>query len=126
MKTEQLLRLIEVANYNLYVSALSCVTPKQASLYREMRRPMVGDLVMESTTIYHKNRNPIECVGTLISTGMAPYFATREEATAAGRYEDESIPERLVWDIRLDFDGGRMFRWENADFIKIKQELAGL
>ena len=125
MEIKQLLRLIEVANHNLYVCALSCVTPRQTALYREMGNPMIGDLVMESTTVYMPNRDPQECIGTLVATGMAPYFATREEAAAAGRYEDEPIPERLVWDIRLDFDGGRMFRWENADFIKIKRELVG-
>ena len=75
---------------------------------------------METTTHLMKSRDPIEGIGTLAAVGDAPYYATREEARAAGYGDDEPIPMRKVWDITLDFDGGRPFRWENASFIKVK------
>jgi hypothetical protein len=89
-------------------------------LFDELCNPQIGDLVMETTTHQMASRDPLEGIGILIWTGDVPYFATREEARAAGYEDDELIPERKVWDIKLVFDDGRMFRWENADFIKVK------
>lgn len=77
---------------------------------------------METTTHLRKDRDPLEGIGTLVAVGDAPWFATREEARAAGYEDAEPIPTRKVWDITLDFDDGRIFRWENASFIKVKTD----
>jgi hypothetical protein len=117
---QRLVRLLKGSAYQLWCASL-CAGPESIhELFEELRNPKVGDLVMETTTHMMKSRDPIEGIGTLIAVGDAPYFATREEARAAGYGDDEPIPTRKVWDITLDFDGGRPFRWENANFIKVK------
>ena len=121
-KNDRLVKMLRTASHNLYLAALSGRTEKTQSLFEELKRPKVGDLVMETTTYYMKDRNPKEGIGTLVFAGYAPLYATREEATAAGYEEDDDMPEQFVYDITLDFDDGRLFRWTNADFIKIKQD----
>lgn len=120
---ERLVRLLKNASYNLYCATLCSGPPKLAALFEELRNPKPGDLVMETTTHLMKSRDPKEGIGTLVAVGMAPCYATREEARVAGYEDDEPIPERRVWDIALDFDDGRLFRWENASFIKVKTDL---
>lgn len=115
-----LARLLKGCAYELWSASL-CAGPQSIhNLFEELRNPKPGDLVMETTTHMMKSRDPLEGIGTLVAVGGAPYYATREEARAAGYEDDEPIPTRKVWDITLDFDDGRLFRWENAMFIKVK------
>ena len=110
--------------YELW-SATLCAGPQHIrDLFNELKDPRPGDLVMEITTHFMQSRDPLEGIGTLVAVGQAPYYATREEARAAGLEDDEPIPTRQVWDITLDFDDGRLFRWENAIFIKVKTSRA--
>lgn len=116
---ERLVRLLKGCAYELWCASL-CAGPKYLhDLFEEMSNPKPGDLVMETTTHTFPGRDPLEGIGTLVAVGDAPYYATREEARAAGFDDDEPIPTRKVWDITLDFDDGRAFRWENASFIKV-------
>ena len=119
---DTLVRLLRHSAYELYRASFSGQSPRLRSLFDELINPKVGDLVMETTTYYMKSRDPLEGIGTLVAVGYAPYYKTREEARAAGYEDDEPIPTRQVWDITLDFDDGRLFRWENANFIKVKTE----
>jgi hypothetical protein len=115
-----LVRLLKGCAYELWCASL-CAGPQSIrSLFDELRSPKVGDLVMETTTHMMESRDPLEGIGTLVAVGEAPYYATRAEARAAGYEDDEPLPTRQVWDIKLDFDDGRIFRWENASFIKVK------
>ncbi len=124
MKTQlELVELIKINAYNTYRATLIAGPKFTQELFKELSEPKPGDLVMEVTTHRMKNLDPLEGIGRLVGVGDAPIFATREEATAAGYEPDEKIPERQVWDITLDFDDGRAFRWENATFIKIKEDL---
>ena len=120
---ERLVWLLKNASYNLYRATICSGPPKLAALFDELRNPQPGDLVMVTDTHLMESHDPKEGIGTLVAVGMAPYYATREEARAAGYDDDEPIPERLVWDIKLDFADGRMSRWENATFIKVKTDL---
>lgn len=117
----ELVRLLKLSAYTAYHATLVSGPKFTRDLFEELTHPKPGDLVMEITT-YRMNRNPLEGIGRLIGEGSAPYFATREEAMAAGYTEDEKLPTRHVWDIALEFDDGRLFRWENASFIKIKEQ----
>lgn len=117
---DALVRHLKGCAYELWRASL-CAGPQSIrELFEELRNPKPGDLVMETTTHLMKSRDPLEGIGTLVAVGEAPYYATREEARAAGYEDDELIPTRQVWDITLDFDDGRLFRWENAMFIKVK------
>lgn len=115
-----LVGLLKGAAYELWCACLCAGPPSISSLFDELRNPKVGDLVMETTTHLIPECDPLKGIGTLVAVGRAPYYATREEARAAGYSDDEPIPDREVWDIRLDFDDGRVIRWENARFIKVK------
>jgi hypothetical protein len=119
MKTQlELVELIKINAYNTYRATLIAGPKFTQDLFKELSNPKPGDLVMEVTTHRMKNRDPFEGIGRLVGVGYAPLFAT-----AAGYGPDEKIPERKVWDITLDFDDGRAFRWENASFIKVKEDL---
>lgn len=124
MKKKQLVELLKITAYNVYKATLISGPKFTQDLFTELSEPRPGDLVMEITTHRMKDRDPLEGIGRLVAVGYAPIFATREEATAAGYEEEEKIPERKVWDITLDFADGRPFRWENASFIKIKEDNA--
>lgn len=120
--TPELVALLKGCAYNLWCATL-CAGPQSIhELFLELKDPKPGDLVMETTTHLRKDRDPLEGIGTLVAVGDAPWFATREEARAAGYEDAEPIPTRKVWDITLDFDDGRIFRWENASFIKVKTD----
>lgn len=123
MKKEDRIRLVEllkISAHELYRSTLvGSPAPRVEELGRELSEPKPGDLVMEITTHRMKERDPLEGIGRLVARGLAPYYATREDARAAGWEDDEPIPDREVWDITLEFDDGRAFRWENASFIKV-------
>jgi len=126
MKTEfekklELVNALKGCAYELWRASL-CAGPGPGNLFDELKNPKVGDLVMEVTTHGMRGRDPIEGIGTLVAHGRAPCCANRKEARAAGYEDDESIPEHEYFDVCLDFDDGRLFRWSNASFIKVKTE----
>lgn len=116
----RLIKALKGCAYEMWRHCL-CSGPDIArKLFDELKNPKPGDLVMEITTHQMESRDAAEGIGTLLATGDAPIFASREEARAFGYEDDERIPTRQVWDITLDFADGRKFRWENASFIKVK------
>ena len=128
MKTQnetkkRLVNLLRANAYALYCSTLSGLPTdtKRSDLCYELRTPKVGDLVMETTTHLMASRDPLEGIGTLISKEQEPLY-TEKEWTEGGGDKNE-IPARTVYVIRLDYDDGRLFRWSNASFIKIKADL---
>lgn len=119
-----LVRLLMVNAYNTYRATLISGPKFTRELFEELSKPKVGDLVMEITTFGMEEKDHLQGIGRLIGVGYAPYFNNRKEAREAGYLDEEPMPERKVWDIKLEFDDGRVFRWENASFIKIKEDLA--
>ena len=121
LKIAEAVDLLRGSAYQLWLASLCGNAPKHLrDLSEELKDPKPGDLVMETTTFRMKAHNPLEGIGVLEGVGEAPYFSTREQARAAGYKDDEPLPTRKVWDLRLIFDGNRPFRWENAMFIKVK------
>lgn len=122
MTKTEIVTLLKGSAYETWRASL-CAGPRSIQdLFNELKDPKPGDLVMETTTHGMKGRDTLEGIGRLVAVGDAPYYATREEARAAGIEDQEPIPTRKVWDITLDFDDGRAFRWENASFIKVKTD----
>ncbi len=119
-----LVNLIRIAAVNAYKASLVAGPAFTTNLFNELNSPKPGDLVMEITTYRRPNRNPLEGIGRLLSITEVPYFKSREEAAAAGYNEDEPIPSRTVWELKMEFDDGQTTTWENASFIKIKEEFA--
>jgi hypothetical protein len=116
--------LLKNANYSLWYATQGAAAQHSQKIYNDLSTPKIGDLVMEVGTHLRGKYKPEEGIGTLIWHGSAPWYKTEEEAIAAGFDPDDGpLPERLVWDIRLDFGDGSIQRWENARFIKIKTDL---
>lgn len=117
--TETLVLLLKHSAYNTYLATL-CGGPKYLQdLFKELRNPRVGDLVMETTTHRMRDRNPVEGIGRLVRVTSEPMY-TRQAWNAFGGKDSEPIPEEKIYTIELVFDDGREFRWKNADFIKVK------
>ena len=114
-------RLLKGCAYELYSASL-CAGPQHIrDLFEELRNPQVGDIVMETTTHRMPKRDPLEGIGRLVSVTREPIY-TPEGWKEAGAEEGEPIPTERVWTIALIFDDGRLFRWRNADFIKVKTD----
>lgn len=93
------------------------------NLFEEIYHPKVGDLVLEITTFRLPGRDVTQNLGRLIAIVNEPYFATKEDAYAAGYEPGEELPTIRRWVLKLEFDDGREFRWENAAFIKVLEQV---
>lgn len=116
MKEDYLLELIASSAYSAYVNTLSGRnSPAQDAYYKRMSKPVVGDLVLETSSLaifIRDGESLINHIGKLKSIKSEPYPDWEDE-------EGECIPERDVWTIEtLD---GRIFTWENCDFIVVPE-----
>lgn len=119
--SSELVRLLKGCAYELWRASL-CAGPQSIrDLFNELKDPKPGDLVMETTTHQMPKRDPLEGIGRLVSITREPLY-TPEAWKEAGAEEGEPIPTERVWTIALIFDDGRLFRWRNADFIKVKTD----
>lgn len=112
-------QLAIVSAYNLWLSSLN-VTPYLHRVFQFMSNPKPGQLVMEISTIYCRDRDDTR-LGRLLKTSMEPMY-TREEARNHGYDDDEPIPEKNYWYIDLIFDKHRTFKWSNARFIAVPED----
>jgi hypothetical protein len=114
---EEMLRLVASSAYTAYVNTLSGKnSPAQDFYYKRMSKPVVGDLVVETSSLcfYIRNcKSLINHIGRLESIKSEPYPDWEAE-------EGEDIPERNIWVIRtLD---NRQFEWENCSFVAIPEQ----
>lgn len=114
-------KLLKGCAYELWRASLCAGPQSTRDLFNELKDPKPGDLVMETTTHHMPNRDPLEGIGRLVSITREPMY-TPEAWKEAGAEEGEPIPTERVVTIALIFDDGRLFRWRNADFIKVKTE----
>jgi len=114
-------RLLKNAAHQLWRASL-CAGPKHITdLFEELRNPQAGDLVMETTTHLMGKRDPLEGIGRLVSVSREPIYTPKEWKEAGGK-DGAPVPTERVWTIALVFDDGRLFRWRNAEFIKVKAD----
>lgn len=103
-------RLIETLAYNLYLATLvGDPAPRVKRLYDRVRAPIVGDLVLEVSTIHDEARVGTR-LGRLVRIAQEP-VGTAEE------WGDEPIPNEPVW--YLELTDGRGYGWKNASFIAV-------
>lgn len=116
-----LMRLLEVTAYNHYLACLvGNPAPRVAAMYQHLTSPQVGDMVLETSTIYDESRVGMR-FGRLVRVASEPMY-TPEEWADGGSGPDEPIPHERVWYIELA--DGREFRWVNASFIAVPTEIA--
>jgi hypothetical protein len=121
MSPSDLVELLEKTAYNLYLAALlNPCDEAHTSLFRRMKDPQPGDVVVEWSTLGFKRGDGTRC-GVLLRKERGPTHTLEDWKAMGGG--DEEIPTQLVWVIRLDFDDGREFRWSNAAFIAIPTEV---
>jgi hypothetical protein len=121
-QSRALVELLRVSAYELYRATLvgdPCEYVRM--LGEELRNPRPGDLVLETSTFWMKNRDPLEGIGRLLRIELEP-IVLKEQAEEYGYTDGEEIPKHRVFYVALEFDDGREYRWHNASFIKVSSE----
>lgn len=126
--SEELARLLAFNAYRLYLAAPDC------AVWQFVISPRVGDLVVEISTIYDRDRDPYR-LGRLLRDCREPRQTepipealvsvpddwTKDQIAGFQRYWDampRGIPtERVFYIDRLD--GGGEYRWHNAHIIRV-------
>lgn len=121
---EQLIRLIEINAYGVYTGMLGNFSAFAKSLYERIKAPQIGDLVLEISTLRHASHDGNR-LGQLLRDVREPVFTQVQIDEFAANGEDTTDPyfsqtERIVYIQTLD---GREFRWHNADFIAVADDL---
>jgi len=120
MTADEILTLLCVNAYLVYRETLiGPSVPNIERLQDELRNPRVGDLVMETSTIYDRKRD-LERIGVLLVDEWRPMY-TPEQAMECGFVDGEKIPNERVFVIQPL--GGGEYTWTNASFIKVKRDL---
>ena len=122
MKTTENQRLVEYLTncaYELWKASWSGLTPALAILSDEISKPKIGDIVLEVSTHFRKERIASQSIGRLVSVDHVAAWTPEQWAEQGGK-ECEPIPTETVYTLSLVFEDGREFKWSNAMFIKAK------
>lgn len=117
MEQSELLRLLEINAYGVYLNTLvGSPAPRVAALFERLTNPQIGDMVLEITTIGYVppygNR-----LGRLVRQEDEPVYSPEGEGVTE---EDLLITEKITYIQTMD---GREFRWRNADFIVVAESI---
>lgn len=111
-------RLIEVLAYSSWLNTLTGnPAPRIKELHDRMSSPQVGDLVLETSTIYFEDRVGTR-LGKLTRIALEPMYAPEDWNE---QEEGRPIPTEKIWYIELP--DGREYRWNNASFIAVPTDL---
>jgi len=80
-----------------------------------------GDLVMETSTVWHNHKDPLR-FGELISDQQELCYSDEEWEEVKNEYRDQARPTERIVRIRLLKDGTEM-AWNNAQFIRVPKEM---
>lgn len=115
------MRLLEINAYACQGATLvGNPAPAVKKLGDRMRSVRVGDMVMETSTIWHEDRVGTR-IGRLLRVADEPVYTAQAWAENGGG--DEPIPLEDVYYIGLP--DGTEYRWRNASFIAIPDKLGG-
>jgi hypothetical protein len=101
--------------YNAYSATLIGGAPKVTARYSDRAmNPIIGDLVVESSTIYQPRRD-LDCVGFLEEIAWEKVIFGDPEFVWDEEVERRPHPTERIFYIRtLD---GRRYRWSNANMV---------
>lgn len=121
----RLLQLIKINAYLAYDATLvGNPAPKVQELRDELSNPKIGDLVVETSTIYQRNpHDPGESIGRLVRIVEEPLMPPGQSLLGTPLEEGEKGPTETAWYLKLELGDGREMRWTNARFIKVKETL---
>jgi hypothetical protein len=102
-KKLQIYELLVKSAYAAYIATLiGNAPPATHKQYKFFSNPSIGDLVLEVTTIGHKNRDITQNMGHLIRI---------EKAKNGNIFEDKWVIKTLYHN--------KEFAWSNANFIRV-------
>lgn len=110
-KFKEVLELLAVSANIAWTNTLcGRQSPAQDYYFEQMKSPVVGDLVLETSSI--GNADAIDRLGRLLSITREPMKNWDPD--------DDDPPLETIWTIET-FDG-RKFAWSNADFIVVPED----
>lgn len=124
-RTAYLLRLVAINAYVAYSNTLvGNAAPAIHAQFLRTKDPQVGDVVLETSTVWQKSRHVEETPTQFPQLGVLLRVAQEPYPYEPGDYEDgEPIPTEKVWYIR-PLDGSvPEYRWTNAIFIRVMVSL---
>jgi hypothetical protein len=112
---QALAKTLRYSIYNAYIATLIGGAPEITTRYSDRaRNPKIGDLVVESSTIYRACRD-LDCVGFLEEIAWEKVDFGDHEFVWDEEVERHPHPTERVFYIRtLD---GRRYRWNNANMV---------
>ncbi len=116
-----LLRMVAINAYVAWSNTLiGNAPPAIHAQFERMKDPQVGDVVLETSTIWKASRytndtpSQFPGLGVLLRTADEPYPIDPDEYA-----DDEPVPTEKVWYVR-PLDGSvPEYRWTNASFIRV-------
>jgi hypothetical protein len=114
--------LLCINSYNLYMATLvGNPAPWVEKLNKELTNPLIGDLVIEISTIHHREHDKNR-FGTLVKFIQTPVFTPAQWAEAQ-KYSEGNEPMPYEKGVVIFTSDGVEFTWTNASFIKVIQGL---
>jgi len=104
---------LRCAAYTAYTLALDA-SHRDPRAYRWFKDVEEGQLVIETSTIFHRSRDA-HGIGWLTGKTVEPY-------PVGDDWGDEPVPMEDVWYIKC-FDGN-IYRWTNADFVRVPESVS--
>lgn len=116
MSKEEILKLLIASAYCNWSSQLISGPEATHQRFQFLKNPRVGDLVMETTTMFMPDRDQYR-IGHLVSDQMEPYGDDDWWEQNKEDYEGKRPTER-VYVIKCLLTG-KPFRWTNASMIRV-------
>jgi len=111
------LKLLSATTYAAYSVALETHSISRHSWFKTF---IPGQLVMEISTIHHRDRDQFR-FGYLISEGRVPLYTEEEWEQIDDKCEGEQRPTEKGYKIKL-LTTGQEYTWTNAMFIRVPEE----
>ena len=111
------LSALSASVHETYMQTLLGTSENAKAVNDWMREPQTGDLVMETSTVHHRDRDPYR-FGYLVSNVWENVHTDEEWETMKHEYKKGRRPTRRIWRIKLLTDGTD-YAWHNAEFIRV-------
>lgn len=120
--TDDALRLLCIAVYNMWLCTLvGNRAPLVTVVNERMRKPEVGDMVMERSTTWNPDRDQHR-IGRFLRIENRPMYTEEQwRAEHAPNEPSDPIPTDPHWIIEPLANPGTEYAWWNADFLVVPE-----
>jgi hypothetical protein len=116
-----MLRLLCVSAYNAWSLSMCGPSAVAKGAFEFMGKPVVGQIVMETSTIWTPGRDAHR-IGRLLRIETRPTH-TNEEWLALGETDVDDINSCTYWVIDPLYSPWTEYHWHNASFISVPERL---